>query len=76
MKAQQTSLPDPCGTNLDKISKIIINSFQMIIANCCSINNKIADLEALLRLHNVDLFIGTESHLDDTILDSEIEPKK
>jgi len=47
----------------------------MIIANCCSVNNKKADLEALLHLYNVDLFIGTESHLDGTILDSEIFPK-
>jgi len=73
VKAQQTSVPDPCGTIHNRLSKI--SSFQMIIANCCSINNKIADLEALLHLHNVDLFIGTESHLDGTILDSEIFPK-
>ena len=35
------------------------------IINCRSTVNKCAELEALLHVQNLDLFIGTESYLDE-----------
>ena len=43
-----------------------------LIVNCCSITNKKLELETLISIHNIDILIGTESHLDDSILNSEI----
>ena len=42
--------------------------------NCRSICNKQAELEAFLTLQNIDIFIGTESYLDNTVLNSEVFP--
>lgn len=40
--------------------------------NCHSICNKQAEFEALLTLQNIDILIGTESYLDNTVLNSEV----
>ena len=45
---------------------------KLVIANCQNIVNKHAELEMLLQVHKLDLFVGTESHLDETILSPEI----
>ena len=42
--------------------------------NCHSICNKQAELETFLTLQNMDIFIGTESYLDNTVLNSEVFP--
>ena len=50
------------------------SKLSLLIVNCCSITNKKLKLETLISLHNIDILIGTESHLDDSILNSEIFP--
>ena len=45
-----------------------------MIANFCSVYNKQAELEAFLSTHNIDILLGSESHLENTILNSEIFP--
>ena len=44
-----------------------------VIVNCRSIVNKHTELEALLYVQN---FIGTESHLDETVISSEVFPSQ
>ena len=51
---------------------LIKQSLKLVIANCRSIVNKHAGLETLLQVQKLDLFVGTESHLDEAILSSEI----
>ena len=46
----------------------------LAIINFCGITSKQAELEAFLDLHNLDLLLGTESHLDESITNSEIFP--
>ena len=50
------------------------SKLSLLIVNCYSITNKKLKLETLILLHNIDILIGTESHLDDSILISEIFP--
>ena len=45
---------------------------KLAIINCRSIVNKHTELEALLHVQNLDLLIGTESHLDETVMSSEV----
>ena len=47
---------------------------QLMNVNCCTFFNKQAELENLLKLHNVDLLCVTEFHLNDSILNSEVFP--
>ena len=49
---------------------------KLAIINCRSIANKYAELEALLDIQNLDLIIGTESHLDETVMSSEVFPSQ
>ena len=49
-------------------------NLSLVIINCCSITNKKLELETLLSLYNIDILIGTESHLDNSIFNSEIFP--
>ena len=49
---------------------------KLAIINCRSIVNKCTELEALLHVQNVDLLIGTESYLDETVLSSEVFPSQ
>ena len=51
-----------------------ISKLSLLIVNCCGVANKKLELKTLISLHNIDLLIGTESHLNDTILNSEIFP--
>ena len=46
----------------------------LAIINFCGITNKQAELEAFLDSHNIDLLLGTESHLDESLTNSEIFP--
>jgi len=50
------------------------SSFNLSVINFRSIKNKQAELQAFLVTHNVNIIIGTESHLDDSITNSEIFP--
>ena len=44
------------------------------IANCCGATNKQVEIEDLLSSHKLDVLLGTESHLDDSVFDSEVLP--
>ena len=46
----------------------------MAIVNCRSVVNKHVDLEVFLRLQDIKLFMGTESHLSESFLNSEVFP--
>ena len=48
-----------------------MHEFKLAIVNCCPISNKWAELESFFQLHNVDLLCETESHLNDSTLNSE-----
>ena len=48
---------------------------RLAIANFCSVRNKQAELELFLDNQDIHLLIGTESHLNDTIFDSEVFPR-
>ena len=52
----------------------IKNSMKLAIINCHNIVNKHIELEALLHVQNLDLLIGTESHLDEAVMSSEVFP--
>ena len=45
---------------------------KLAIIICRSIVNKCTELEALLHVQNLDLLIGTESYLDETVLSSQV----
>ena len=47
---------------------------KLSIVNFCSVTNKQTQLEAFLFSNDIDILVGTESHLDDTISNSEILP--
>ena len=67
--------PDACTTNsdiLDKNHRVI--NLNLAIANCCSITNKQVELEQFLISHQIDIFLGTESHLDSSVLNAEVFP--
>ena len=44
----------------------------LAVVNCCSITNKQVELEQFLTSHQVDIFLGTESHLDNSMFNAEI----
>ena len=46
----------------------------LVIANFCSVYNKSAELEAFLLTNDIDILLGSESHLENSILNSEIFP--
>ena len=60
------SLPDDMP-NKDEIN--------LAIAYFCAVTNKQSELVTFVNLHDIDILCGTESHLDKTILDSEIFPE-
>ena len=60
------SLPDDIP-NKDEIN--------LAIANFCAVTNKQSELVTFVNLHDIDILCGTESHLDETILSSEIFPQ-
>ena len=49
---------------------------KLAIINCHSIVNKCTELEALLHIQNLNLRIGTESYLDETVTSSEVFPSQ
>ena len=54
---------------------LTISNLKLAIVNFCSITNKRPHLEALLVSNNIDILVGTESHLDESYLNSEIFPR-
>ena len=58
--------------NTQKIKK----SMKLALINCRSVVNKQSELDALLYLQNLDILLGTESYLDDTIMSSEVFPSR
>ena len=54
---------------------LILTNLNLAIVNISSITNKLAELETFLVNNTVDILIGTESHLDTSVQDSEIIPK-
>ena len=48
------------------------SSFSILVANFRSVKYKQAELQAFLASSKVDIILGTESHLDDSIANSEI----
>jgi len=44
------------------------------VANYRSVKNKQAELQAYLTLNKIDIILGTECHLDDSITNPEIFP--
>ena len=66
-------------SNIHDISTSVINNlvhdhFQLAIINCRSIVNKQDELQALIISEEIDLILGTEYHLDDSITNSEVFP--
>jgi len=52
--------------NYDKIT--------LVIANFCSVYNKEAELDAFLSYNDIDILLGTASHLDTSIFNCERFP--
>ena len=59
--------------NLHEQAKVK-NFKRLAIVNCCSVVNKHVDLEVFLRLQDIKLLMGTESHLSESFLNSEVFP--
>ena len=70
---QSQHLPDS-NVNNSTISDNC-NGVNLAILNCCSVTNKQACLETFLLINKTDILIGTESHLDGSILNAEVFPK-
>jgi len=51
-------------------------SHNLSIINFCRVRNKQAELEAFLVTHNINILLGTESHLDGSISNSELFPSQ
>ena len=56
-------------------SHLTTSNLKLAIVNYCSITNKHPHLEAFLVSNNIDILVGTESHLDELYLNSEIFPR-
>ena len=54
------------------INNLVHNHFQLAIINCRSIVNKHDELQALIISEEIDLILGTEAHLDNSITNSEV----
>ena len=68
---QTWSLPDPMfSTNFN----MVLSDLKLSIVNFCSVVNKQVQLETFIANNDIDIIIGTESHLNETILNSEIFP--
>jgi len=62
-----TIKPDRPGLQSKKVVYLESN-LNLAVVNCCSVFNKQAELEAFLTLYNMDIFCGSKSHLDSSIL--------
>ena len=51
-----------------------ISNLKLSIVNFCSVTNQRIQLEAFIFRNDIDILMGTESHLDETILNFEIFP--
>jgi len=67
LNSSNHSLNKPCKSNN-------ISSFSVSVANFHSVKNKQAELQTFLVTHNLNIIVGTESHLDGSIVNSEIFP--
>ena len=73
--SQFDSSPGPCTFDNSDSPEISFKLPRLAIANFCSVRNKQAELELFLDNQDIHLLIGTESHLNDTIFDSEVFPR-
>ena len=53
---------------------MVLRDLKLSIANFCSVVNKQVQLETFITNNDIDIIIGTESHLNETILSFEIFP--
>ncbi|XP_065911045.1 uncharacterized protein [Dysidea avara] len=74
-RSQFDSSPGPCTFDNSDSPEISFKLPRLAIANFCSVRNKQAGLELFLDNQDIHLLIGTESHLNDTIFDSEVFPR-
>jgi len=72
MTSSKSTNTNDCYSNHIKNTKP--SNLNLAIINCRSVCNKQAELNVFLALQNIDIFIGTESHLDNSILNSEVFP--
>ena len=73
--SQFDSSPGPCTFDNSDSPEISFKLPRLAIANFCSVRNKQSELELFLDNQDIHLLIGTESHLNDTIFDSEVFPR-
>ena len=69
-----TKLPHTDSPVKESLNSNSASSLSLAVVNFRSIKNKQAELQAFLVAYNVNIIIGTESHLDGSILNSEIFP--
>ena len=69
-----TKLPHTDSPVKEFLNSNIASSLSLAVVNFHSIKNKQAELQAFLVAYNVNIIIGTESHLDGSVLNSEIFP--
>ena len=55
-------------------SNNVLSDLKLSIVNFCSVTNKQTQLEVFLVTYAIDIIIGTESHLNESILNSEVFP--
>ena len=68
------AVPHIDSPSLAPLNSINALSLSLSVANSHSVKNKQAELQAFLVTHNLNIIIGTESHLDDSISGTEIFP--
>ena len=68
----QSIINNNCTEQPSQVKEILLQ--HLAIVNFCSVTNKQAELEAFLAVHNIQFLLGTESHLDESVTNSEIFP--
>jgi len=63
----ETNHPNPQALNYPTNNIVPSNDLNLSIVNFCSITNKRAQLEVYLETYAIDILIGTESHLNESI---------
>ena len=69
-----TKLPHTDSVVKESLNSNSASYLSLAVVNFRSIKNKQAELQTFLVAYNVNIIIGTESHLDDSLLNSEIYP--
>lgn len=70
------AVPHLDSLSIGPLNSINTSSLSLSVANFCSVKNKQAELQAFLVTHNLNIIMGTESHLPRwlNILNSEVFP--